>query len=60
MVKKGEPVDFVYVNTLRHKPLRRVAPIELYGKVYYDSEKYRNMVLNTSETILSTFFSRQQ
>jgi DNA polymerase elongation subunit (family B) len=61
MVKKGETVDFIYVNTRRHNPLRRVAPIERYSKIYYDSEKYRTLVLNASETILSTFgFSRQQ
>jgi DNA polymerase elongation subunit (family B) len=61
MVKKGESVDFVYVNTRQYNPLRRVAPIELYGKGYYDSEKYRSMILNASKTVLSTFgFSRQQ
>lgn len=58
-MKRGETVDFVYVNTRRHNTLRRVASIDLYGKEYYDSEKYRNMILTASETILSTFgFSR--
>ena len=61
VVKKRETIDFVYVNTRRHNPLRRVVPIDIYGKTYYDSEKYRNMVFSASETILSTFgFSRHQ
>ena len=61
VVKKRETIDFVYVNTRRHNPLRRVVPIDIYGKTYYDSEKYRNMVFTASETILSTFgFSRHQ
>jgi DNA polymerase elongation subunit (family B) len=60
-VRNGETIDFVYVNTQRDNPLRRVAPIALYDKLYYDSEKYRNMLLAASETILSSFgFSRQQ
>ena len=59
VVTRGETIDFVYVNTRRHNPLRRVAPIELYGTVYYASEKYKNMILTASETILSTYgFSR--
>ena len=58
---RGETVDFVYVNAKHHNPLRRVAPIEIYDKAYYDSEKYRDMVLDASETVLSTFgFSRQR
>jgi DNA polymerase elongation subunit (family B) len=61
IVKKGETVDFVYVNSKHHNPLRRVVPIEIYDKAYYDPEKYREMVLDASETVLSTLgFSRQQ
>jgi DNA polymerase elongation subunit (family B) len=59
MAKKGETIDFVYVNTTRRNPFRRVVPIDLYDNTYYDSEKYRTMVLDASETVLSSFgFSR--
>ncbi|MFQ6076942.1 MAG: DNA polymerase domain-containing protein, partial [Candidatus Bathyarchaeia archaeon] len=61
MVREGETVDFVYVNAGHHNPLRRVAPYIIYDDDYYDREKYRDMVLDAAETVLSTFgFTRQK
>ena len=60
-IKGGDVVGFVYVNARHRNPLRRVAPIEIYDSEYYDREKYRALVLDAAETVLSTFgFSRRQ
>lgn len=60
-VKEGETVDFIFVNAGHHNPLRRVAPIEIFDSKYYDREKYRDMVLDAAETVLSIFgFSGQR
>lgn len=60
-VKEGEAIDFLFVNAGHHNPLRRVVPIEIFDSEYYDCEKYREMVLDAAETVLSTFeFSEQK
>lgn len=60
-VRQGDRIDFLYVNARHRNPLRRVAPLETYDSGYYDREKYRNLVLDAAETVLSTFgFSKQQ
>jgi DNA polymerase elongation subunit (family B) len=60
-VKGGESVDFIFMDANHHNPLCRVLSYELAGcKIHYDKEKYKDMVLNTAKTILSTFgFSRE-
>ncbi|MCP8311101.1 MAG: hypothetical protein L6N94_06355 [Candidatus Methylarchaceae archaeon HK01M] len=59
-VKKGECIDFIFLNASHHNPLCRVLAYELASsKVNYDKEKYRDMVLDAAETVLSAFgFSR--
>jgi len=60
-VKEGESVEFVYVDAKHHNPLCRVAPIETYRGKGYDEEKYRELLIDAAETVLSTFgFSRQE
>ncbi len=60
-IRKGDVIDFIYVNARHRNPLRRVAPLKIYGSAYYDREKYRSLVLDAAETILSTFgFTRQK
>ncbi|NWG08808.1 MAG: hypothetical protein HXX80_00590 [Nitrososphaerales archaeon] len=60
-VKGGELVDFIFMDANHHNPLCRVLAYELAGsKIHYDKEKYKDMVLKTAKTILSTFgFSRE-
>ncbi len=60
VVKAGEDVNFIYVDSDHHNPLCRVIPCELAdSKVNFDREKYRDMLLDAAETVLSTFgFSR--
>jgi len=59
-VKKGDFIDFVFLNANHHNPLCRVLAYELASSnVNHDKEKYRDMVLDAAETVLSTFgFSR--
>ncbi len=61
VVKAGEDVNFIYMDSDHHNPLCRVIPCELAGsKVNFDREKYRDMLLDAAETVLSTFgFSRE-
>ncbi len=60
-VREGDTMNFVYVNARHPNPLRRVIPSALYDDVYYDREKYRDLVIDAAETILSTFgFKRQK
>ncbi len=60
-VKKGDTIDFLYVNARHCNPLRRVAPRETYDAGYYDREKYLDLILDAAETVLSTFgFSKQK
>jgi DNA polymerase elongation subunit (family B) len=54
----GEGVEYIYTNTHHTNPLYRVVPkafIEENGDVNYDKEKYRDMLLEAAETVLSIF-----
>ena len=55
-IEPGERVNFIYTDADHRNPLCRVAATELLDrKIYFDREKYRDMVLDAAETILSTF-----
>jgi DNA polymerase elongation subunit (family B) len=54
----GEGVEYIYTNTHHTNPLYRVVPkafVEENGNINYDKEKYRDMVLEAAETVLSIF-----
>ncbi|NAL77327.1 DNA polymerase domain-containing protein, partial [Nitrososphaera sp. AFS] len=54
----GEGVEYIFTNTHHHNPLFRVAPkafVEENGEFEYDKEKYRDMLLEAGETVLSIF-----
>ncbi|MBO3803122.1 MAG: hypothetical protein JTT11_04505 [Candidatus Brockarchaeota archaeon] len=56
---EGEVVRFVHVDSKNRDPLRRVSPIETFGGMGYDREKYRDLLLGAAEAVLSTLgFSR--
>ncbi len=57
----GDRVKFVYVDADHPLPKQRVAAREIYNERHYDLEKYREMILNAAETVLSTLgFSRER
>ena len=53
----GECVEYIFINSLHANPLYRVAPRALIeeNEVDYDKEKYRDMLLEAAETVLSIF-----
>ena len=54
----GEGVEYIYTNTHHNNPLYRVIPkalVEENRDFEYDKEKYRDMLLEAAETILSIF-----
>jgi DNA polymerase elongation subunit (family B) len=60
-IKEGEMVEFVYMDAKNHNPLCRVTPREAYDGEGYDKEKYRELLLDAAETVLSTLgFSRRE
>jgi len=61
-MRRGEMIDFIYVNASHRNPFRRVVPALLLDKgSYCDREKYLEMILDVAETILSAFgFNRKQ
>ena len=54
----GEGVKYTYTDSRNSNPLCRVIPTALVGQtqhIDYDKEKYRDMVLEAAETVLSIF-----
>jgi DNA polymerase elongation subunit (family B) len=55
-VKQGEKVDFIFTDVDHQNPLCRVIPYDLIkGRIVEDRKKYKGMILDAAETILSTF-----
>jgi DNA polymerase elongation subunit (family B) len=57
---KGDTIKYIYTNSLHQNPLCRVVPINSTceyksGKLDYDKEKYKEMVLDAAETALGYF-----
>jgi DNA polymerase elongation subunit (family B) len=54
----GEGVEYIFTNTHHNNPLYRVIPkvfVEENGDFDYDEEKYRDMLLESAETVLGFF-----
>jgi len=55
-LRSGDAIDFVYLNAEHKNPFRRVVPAEIMqSSQHYDREKYMELVLDVSETILGAF-----
>jgi len=54
---RGDDIQCIYKDARNNDPLSRVIPVELIKeKVYnYDKEKYREMLLESAETVLGYF-----
>jgi hypothetical protein len=54
---RGDNVKYIYKDSRNQDPVERVIPVGLIeGKVYdYDKEKYREMLLESAETVLGYF-----
>ena len=54
----GEGVEYIYTDSRNSNPLFRVVPMALVERtphINYDKEKYRDMLLEAAETVLSIF-----
>jgi DNA polymerase elongation subunit (family B) len=56
---KGDIIKYIYTNSQHKNPLCRVVPIdytnEERGKLNYDKEKYKEIILDAAETVLGYF-----
>jgi DNA polymerase elongation subunit (family B) len=53
---KGYTIKYIYTDSKHNNPLCRVTPIEnLQSLPPYDKEKYKEMILDTAETVLGFF-----
>jgi DNA polymerase elongation subunit (family B) len=56
---KGDTIKYIYTNSQHRNPLCRVSSIdyidEVDGKLDYDKEKYKEMIVDAAETVLGYF-----
>jgi len=54
---KGDTIEYIYTNSKHSNPLCRVTPIEnIHSLPPHDKEKYKEMILDTAETLLGFFW----
>jgi hypothetical protein len=61
--RRNEKLDYVYLDAEHNNPFKRVVPAALidHEDMYYDRDKYTEMVLDVAETVLGVFgFDREQ
>jgi DNA polymerase elongation subunit (family B) len=52
----GDTIQHIYTDAIHKNPLRRVMPLDFICKEHeYDTEKYREMLLEAAETALGYF-----
>src|SRR6476660_6667018 len=57
-VSKGDNIKYVYTDSQHQNPLSRVVPAEFIrndDSLEYDKEKYKEMLLDSAETVLGIF-----
>ena len=57
-VSKGDNIEYVYTDSQHQNPLSRVVPAQFIrnnDSLNYDKEKYKEMLLDASETVLGIF-----
>ena len=57
-ISRGDNIEYVYTDSQHQNPLSRVVPaqfIQNNGSLDYDKEKYKEMLLDASETVLGIF-----
>ena len=53
---RGDIIQYIYTDAAHKNPLRRVMPVDLINEAHdYDKEKYREMLLEATETTLGYF-----
>ena len=57
-VSRGENIEYVYTDSQHQNPLSRVVPAQFIrnnDRLHYDKEKYKEILLDASETVLGIF-----
>jgi DNA polymerase elongation subunit (family B) len=57
-VSRGNNIEYVYTDSQHQNPLSRVVPAQFIqdsDNLYYDKEKYKEMLLDAAETVLGNF-----
>ena len=57
-VSRGDNIEYVYTDSQHQNPLSRVVPAQFIrnnDRLDYDKEKYKEMLLDASETVLGIF-----
>ena len=57
-ISKGDDIEYVYTDSQHQNPLSRVVPAQFIrnsDSLEYDKEKYKEMLLDASETVLEIF-----
>ena len=57
-VSKGDDIEYVYTDSQHQNPLSRVVPAQYIRDndcLEYDKERYKEMLLDASETVLGIF-----
>ena len=57
-VSRGDNIEYVYTDSQHQNPLSRVVPAQFIrnnDSLEYDKEKYKEMLLDASETVLGIF-----
>jgi DNA polymerase elongation subunit (family B) len=52
---RGENIKYIYTDSNHTDPLQRITPLKLISSKEYDKEKYLEMLLDSTETVLSVF-----
>ena len=53
---RGDIIQYIYMDAAHKNPLRRVMPLDLISEEHdYDKQKYREMLLEATESILGYF-----
>jgi DNA polymerase elongation subunit (family B) len=53
---RGDIIQYIFTDAAHKNPLRRVVPLDLVSEEPdYDTDKYREMLLEAAETILGYF-----
>ena len=55
ITNRGDNISYVYTDSNHSDPLNRIIPAKLISSESYDREKYREMLLDSAEAVLSVF-----
>ena len=55
ITSRGDSIQYVHTDSSHADPLQRITPARLFSSENYDKEKYLEMLLDSTEAVLSVF-----